>query len=93
EVGITATDNRTLRVYPNPVRESFTVELPGKLSSSAMIQIVDMEGRVHFSKQLGSVVQQRSFVNIPVGNLAEGIYIVRLFSDKEQFNTRIVVLK
>jgi uncharacterized repeat protein (TIGR02543 family) len=67
--GVVALEEETLKVYPNPVTDSFTVT--SEEAESALI-ISDMNGRKVLGQQVSGVDR------VDISNLAPGVYVVRV---------------
>jgi hypothetical protein len=61
-----------LRIYPNPVAENILYLESNDIVNS--IQIFDLSGK----KVLNMHVEQKGIINIPVGNIESGLYILRV---------------
>jgi hypothetical protein len=75
-------------VYPNPAVNTLVVNLP-ELRNDLNIQIIDLSGRVLYSKQLKNVLG--GIENIDVQNLNNGVYLLNFISNGEVETKRIVV--
>ena len=66
-------------VYPNPVQNSLNIEIPESNNQENRYEIYDAFGRVVMEKNIGLVL---SAVNeqMDVSKLANGIYMIRLFT-------------
>jgi hypothetical protein len=73
-------DNRKLTyyVYPNPVRQFATVQFGETLVEDIAIQLFNNTGKLVFS---GIVQRGSSSEQIPVENLPDGLYLLRLAND------------
>lgn len=71
------------RLWPNPVRDMFTVQLDDTYSGNAAVQVMDAAGVV---RQTTSFVKARGVnqVTIPVSGLATGVYFVRIMTGGRQ---------
>jgi hypothetical protein len=67
--GIESVERRKIRLYPNPVKESFRIE---GLTTPTQVTITDVSGQ--------TVLQQtvKSDESISVGHLPQGIYLVHV---------------
>lgn len=71
--------NNSLRVYPNPFNNSFNLAFEYYNATSAQIQIVDVSGRVVYTKNLPN-----NFGTIQLTpELNQGIYFVRMISENQ----------
>ncbi len=64
----------SLRIYPNPAREQINVSLGDNENQVTRISLHDLSGRILYQLP----VNGESELNIPRGNLQEGIYFLRL---------------
>lgn len=71
-----------LLVYPNPARDELKINLPST-SSISIIQVVNMSGQV--AKQLATPDQS---LTINVGSLSNGLYIVKVITDRQTISQR-----
>lgn len=74
--------------YPNPAQSNLIVLLPENDNTYAMISILDISGRVLISKSLS---QNKS--NIPLNNLASGIYIIKIEQDNKIQLSKLIIKK
>jgi len=86
--GIEKLSTETFSVYPNPVTADYlNVVVPSGLSFSNLV-MTDILGRQVSEASLSTQEKEQ---NIYVGNLNDGIYIVRVSSDQGQLTTKIVI--
>ena len=64
-------------IYPNPVRDHFTVDIDNDFAGMMNIQVIDISGKVSLTQMLAKS-GQRSQVNISASALTPGIYMVRI---------------
>lgn len=79
-------DTHSLKIFPNPATERFTIELPEN-TDFEWFEILDMTGRVLIKSKLDLV-----FTHVSVNNLRAGIYQVRL-SGNGNYTTRQLIRK
>lgn len=84
------TSAEEVNVYPNPNGGSMTVELPGGGYNS--IKIYDAIGRIVYSQLLDANQQDRT-LQLNVGNISNGIYIMQINTQKGNIGKRIVIAK
>ncbi len=77
-------EQNELSVYPNPARETVTVELPG--AGQAFIEFYDIQGRFVSDNRMNGDLQV-----INVGHLPRGAYIVRVVSDRAVETRRVIL--
>ena len=73
--GITKNNLLSFDMYPNPVSDMLTVQLPTG-SEKAEVSIIDYTGRLVFSKTISS-----NDTSIDVQSISRGIYIIRVASN------------
>lgn len=79
-----------LKVYPNPVRETLTIEYAADLAESLNVQLMDMTGRVvrEIRTQPG-----RDLATMNVSDLTAGLYLIRVAGQNETLMTQKVLVK
>ncbi len=73
-----------IRVYPNPFRNIFTVELPNEYKNSR-VKVVDLSGRVVFEQ----VVYNPSGFRINLAQHQPGMYILQVSHENRQYSRLI----
>ncbi len=63
-------------VWPNPVTDVLNITTSGTPAGGARISIIDMNGRV--VRSLANVAVQDRTLTIPVADLADGLYTLRI---------------
>lgn len=75
-----------LQLYPSPVIDQLTVQLPDQ-TTIVSVALIDGNGR-QVGYHLPSQVTSR--VNLPVGQLSRGLYVVRVATTSQSFSGRFV---
>lgn len=90
---ITLTSLRSASLYPNPAKQSFTVELKSLEEGNATISLYNAAGiKVLEMVNPGSELIFRR--EIPVSNLPPGIYLVKVIQNREEiFSSRVLVTR
>jgi len=70
--------SRELNVYPNIVEDKANLSFLSNGSKDMTLEIIDMNGRVVFTKQYNDLNQEQNNLNIDLGFLASGSYFVKL---------------
>jgi hypothetical protein len=73
-----------IRIYPNPVQDGFYVS---GIEGTAALKVLDISGKLILSRK----ITNRDYV--PTGSFPEGIYIVKVSSDKETTERKIIKRK
>lgn len=82
-----------LQVYPNPASDKITIICTIVGATDAAITLSDLTGRVVASISAEQLAEGANTVNIPVSNLANGIYIVNLRTAAGSTTQKVVVSK
>lgn len=72
-------------IYPNPSNGKFTIQSPEKISG---MEIVNLLG-----EQVSEVIDSGSKIQIDISNRPEGIYFVKISTDKGIATRKIVLMK
>lgn len=80
-----------LALYPNPVSgiENLMLSLTLKSSTSIVVQLVALDGRIVFEQELKASAGKASY-SIPAANLSSGMYCIRLRSADFDITRRFV---
>lgn len=93
QVGATATDEifglTNVALFPNPARESLTVQLNFDAERRVDIELLDLMGRSLMDKRHldGAFIQER----LDVSSLPGGVYLIRISADGKTLTRKIVV--
>jgi hypothetical protein len=66
-----------LSVFPNPVQEQSTLSWSGMPNEQGTLEVIAMDGRTVLSTNIASIGGTRT-LELPTGDLASGVYLVRL---------------
>lgn len=77
-----------IRVYPNPAREHVMVDLGTFSGKMQKIELVDAAGQQVMSPLLAPAGKS---VDLPVNSLAEGVYFIRMYTDKGILTRKIII--
>jgi hypothetical protein len=76
----------TICIYPNPVKDNITVVLPENIYQ-AIFMLYDMQGKVLLNQEISNQDV------VLVSNLATGIYIYNVITDKESHHGKLKIMK
>lgn len=86
-IAVTANDAlERVKLYPNPAREQFFVDLPDVLSGEWKVEVMDLSGRIVLS-------QRYSGHGIPTATMGRGMYLVRLSGPSGEELTRKLMVQ
>jgi hypothetical protein len=77
---------RQVKVYPNPASEQLFIEL-NDISRNLDVEIYNMTGQLVMKEIFYNIIT----VGLDVSGLTNGIYILKLNTDKDIYNTRIII--
>jgi sugar lactone lactonase YvrE len=80
----------SLTIYPNPAKDYTYILVPKNLNSEIQLDILNVSGSIVTSKNIN--VHELQTVRIPIHNLANGIYYIRLKINREIYYSKLIVL-
>ncbi len=94
EINVTSVDahqrkNNETNVYPNPFNNFFNVELFNLEKCSVTAKIYDLNGKLVHNETFGQM-KGNARLNINVGSLPKGMYILNIEAGSERINKKIV---
>ncbi|MEO9210099.1 MAG: S8 family serine peptidase [Ginsengibacter sp.] len=84
--------NQTMKVYPNPAKDNFTVMIKSQNSGPATLQFFDVSGKLYLTKSVvlqKDEIQTFQFNNFPP--LAKGVYFLKLNDGNSQQSLKIMI--
>ncbi|HUM51751.1 MAG TPA: T9SS type A sorting domain-containing protein [Chitinophagales bacterium] len=93
---ILSTKNSTIKtgslsIFPNPSMGNFTINFESKGSFPIMLKLTDVKGSVAFEKPLNHSEKSTFFVDEK--NLSNGIYLINITSEKENWMQKVMIVK
>ncbi|MBA3664569.1 MAG: S8 family peptidase [Bacteroidetes bacterium] len=82
-----------LNVYPNPATNNVTVNLNLLKSQSISVDLYDIQGKLIKSVTKGKISEGSHAFNVPLIDVAEGVYIFKVVSEDASFEKKLVVIK
>lgn len=79
----------SVHVYPNPTSSELFVDVTLKAASDLNISVYSLTGTLVYSSKFNHILTQ--VINIPVGNLASGVYTLQVTAPGETKTNKIVV--
>ncbi len=83
-------DEKKIKVYPNPAKESLTISFSENLKNNTKIEIIDLLGRISISEIFNNHLNNE--IKIDVSKLAKGNYFIKIISDDEFVTKKINIL-
>ena len=77
-------------VYPNPNSGTFVIEFPDPVNVNTL-QIFDLNGREVTPFCSANILHHGKVIQIVNNSLYAGVYALRILSDNQQFNARVVI--
>jgi spore coat protein A len=81
------------RLYPNPVSDQGFVEFTLEESSNVRISLYDLDGRLVKKDDLGMIQAGSHTITMPMGDIAEGLYILELNAGQQLYRERMVIAR
>ncbi|MFN8207891.1 MAG: YCF48-related protein [Bacteroidales bacterium] len=78
-------NNSGLRLYPNPNHGTFVIELSSDNFPQLTITIVDMQGRIHYEKEVTGPINELNT------RLEKGIYLLRINTPEKQILHKLII--
>ena len=91
-VGTSSFELSNLSLYPNPSQGMISIRFESRDDNPVDIQVFDFQGRRMFAKKF-DVVNAIFNQNIHIGNLANGVYLVRINQGDRTIVKNVMVLK
>lgn len=86
-------DVEELNIYPNPVINNLQVAIDLKTATNLTLKLYDVSGKVMLNQKEGSILAGQTTIELALGNLASGIYLLGIETDKGQTVRRVVKLR
>ena len=91
--GINETEIADISIYPNPTSGNFRVSLNLETGTSLNVEVLNLIGEVVANKSYGNLPMGKQNLNFDLGSVANGIYQMRLLTDRGQVVKRLEVIK
>lgn len=82
----TTDGNFEVRLFPNPVGDLLSVELPELKSNIVQIELLSLEGRVLYTESANS----QSVFTMNISTLKQGLYFCRIFNGDKVFTQKFI---
>ncbi len=92
-VQIPGDDPGTAKIYPNPAEEFTTVSFTANRSGKARIEIIDLEGVIVKTIDIGSVAPGETEASFSIENLSKGAYFARILIENRVVDTEKFVVE
>lgn len=79
-----------VKLYPNPSRDLSMLEYTLEKPANVQIDVLDLSGRIISQVYDGNQPSGAQRMNIQTSQLARGVYFIRVFSEGEQFITKLI---
>lgn len=87
-IGINELDQSIVNIYPNPVKDHFTIELDNHELMN-QVEVINMEGRVVESIAINAL----SKINVKVNDWVPGIYMLKITTNNNEILTHKILIK
>jgi Secretion system C-terminal sorting domain len=80
-------NNKTLQIYPNPIRNTNMLNMKFDLNMSAKINVYNLTGKLVLRDQINN----SKFKEINISSLANGFYLLRLETDNASITKKFII--
>lgn len=80
-------------VYPNPAKHTFYINIDVPEAGKATIELIDITGRTMLIAENKLLRQGMNVIAQDVAKLKEGNYFLKLYTSKNVFNRKIVIVR
>ena len=84
-------DLANISIHPNPAQDRFVIDMGSFHGTSEAVQLIDAQGRMIMDK--AAIQQAGGRAEVDVSTVPEGVYIVRLLTDKGVWNERLIITR
>ncbi|WP_276132641.1 T9SS type A sorting domain-containing protein [Polluticoccus soli] len=78
---------KALDIYPNPSTGDFVVAVPEEVTSSATLNVTDMNGKVIISQPANG----SQFLNLHIDNAIKGLYMIQVVDGKGVYRSKVFI--
>ncbi|MEL7120226.1 MAG: T9SS type A sorting domain-containing protein, partial [Bacteroidota bacterium] len=79
-----------LNIYPNPANNYIQIEYEGLVNAFGQLQLTDLTGRTLLNVELEQANDRRE---LDITNVPEGVYFVRINSERQTTSQKIIIMK
>lgn len=87
----TTTKEGSLSVYPNPSSGNFIINFEAKGIFPLNVKIIDLKGSTVFEKNVNHA--EKSNIIVDANNLPNGVYLINMNSEKENWVQKLMIVK
>ncbi|MBN2758315.1 MAG: aryl-sulfate sulfotransferase [Bacteroidales bacterium] len=84
-------DNKYCNIFPNPTKDIIHIQLSDNQSKVSSISIYDINGRL--IKNFDYEIENKELLSLNVNDLNEGLYFLKIQTDKQIITEQIVISK
>lgn len=84
--------NSAIKLFPNPSNGSFTLRLDALNTEVALLKIIDLTGKVIFTKELNNLTT-KSEEQVDLVNVNNGMYIIQVQTEKGIYQQKVTIVK
>lgn len=90
--GIDEADDFTFNLFPNPTSQELNIQPNANINGNIQLDVITLTGQVIRTQQLVGMTSTE-ITQIDINGLSQGIYYLRLLSDKQQTVLRFDIIK
>ena len=88
--GLEESGSFSFSIYPNPANEKISIKAIVSESKVIQVSLVDIVGKTLLTSEV-RLSSGTNIKEIPLNNINKGVYILRIFSDGQTINRKVVV--
>jgi hypothetical protein len=88
--GLEEPGSTSFSIYPNPANEKITIKAIVLEAKTIQVSLVDIVGKTLLTSE-EKLSSGTNIKEIPLNNINKGVYILRIFSDGQTINRKVVV--
>ncbi|MDQ4140751.1 MAG: carbohydrate-binding protein, partial [Bacteroidota bacterium] len=76
------TQASSLQAYPNPANSYLKIEVPGSTEANYTLQLYNNQGKLVYLNTADKLISRGNTIHLPLANLPEGLYVVKIMQGK-----------
>jgi len=90
-VGFNEISEKEIRLYPNPVTSQLSINIDIETSSTVIVEMYDILGKVVYSKEFNSLQSGNQILSVTPSQLKNGLYIVSVRNGQEVYKQELII--
>jgi len=82
--------NYFIKIYPNPAREFFTIEIANIYNEKTLVEIINISGQTIYKNQFGNL-SYKIEEKIDISNYTKGVYFIKVISESTMKIDKLII--